>query len=114
MSTPIFSAIYDAKVANLYHISRQCRGGKKRETVLWCYKKELGFSTHRKKRIKQIKKAKERGTSTDGDSEDPFERFISSTDIRWTYYKHSHKILGNTFSMLVLQVNYTSAFRSEE
>jgi len=35
--------------------------------------------------------------------DDPFELFISSTEIRYTYYKESHKILGNTYQMLVLQ-----------
>jgi N-acetyltransferase 10 len=35
--------------------------------------------------------------------EDPFEIFISSTDIMFQYYKDSHNILGKTFGMLVLQ-----------
>ena len=33
----------------------------------------------------------------------PFELFISSTSIRYCYYKDTHKILGNTFGMLILQ-----------
>ena len=36
--------------------------------------------------------------------DDPFELFISATDIRYTYYAESHKVLGNTFGMCVLQV----------
>jgi len=64
---------------------------------------QLGFSTHRQKRMRQIKKAQQRGTH-DPTTEDPFELFISQTDIRWTYYKDSHKVLGQTFGMLVLQV----------
>jgi N-acetyltransferase 10 len=36
--------------------------------------------------------------------EDPFELFISSTKIRYCYYSETHKILGNTFGMCVLQV----------
>lgn len=36
-------------------------------------------------------------------SETPFELFLASTDIRYTYYKDSAKILGNTFGMAVLQ-----------
>ena len=35
--------------------------------------------------------------------EDPFEMFVSSTNIRYTYYKETPKILGNTFGMCVLQ-----------
>ena len=32
-----------------------------RPSVLWCYKKELGFTSHRKKRMRQIKKMVQRG-----------------------------------------------------
>jgi N-acetyltransferase 10 len=39
----------------------------------------------------------------DPDEDNPFELFISSTNIRYTYYAESHKILGQTFGMLVLQ-----------
>jgi hypothetical protein len=39
---------------------------------------QLGFSTHRKKRMRQIKKAQERGTH-DATTDDPFELFISQT-----------------------------------
>eukprot|EP00127_Corallochytrium_limacisporum_P006349 Clim_evm60s225 gene=Clim_evmTU60s225 len=73
-----------------------------RPSVLWCYKKDLGFSTHRKKRMKEIKKKIQRGLR-DADSEDPFELFIASTEIRYTYYSETHKILGNTYGMCVLQ-----------
>lgn len=61
--------------------------------------------SHRKKREKIIKKQIRKGLR-DADSEDPFELFIASTDIRYTYYKESHKILGNTFGMCILQVRY--------
>ncbi|TPX60136.1 hypothetical protein PhCBS80983_g02008 [Powellomyces hirtus] len=73
-----------------------------RPTVLWCYKKELGFSSHRKKRMNQIKRQIARGIR-DADEEDPFELFVSSTSIRYTYYKETEKILGNTYGMCVLQ-----------
>ncbi|KAI8799815.1 GNAT acetyltransferase 2-domain-containing protein [Cladochytrium replicatum] len=73
-----------------------------RPSVLWCYKKELGFSSHRQKRMKQIKKQIARGTK-DPDQDDPFELFVSSTQIRYTYYKETQKILGNTYGMCVLQ-----------
>lgn len=36
--------------------------------------------------------------------DDPFELFISSTNIRYCYYAETHKILGNTYGMCVLQV----------
>jgi N-acetyltransferase 10 len=74
----------------------------KRPSVLWCYKKELGFTSHRKKRMNLIKKQVAKGIR-EVDQENPFELFVSSTDIRYNYYKESDKILGQTFGMLVLQ-----------
>ncbi|KAJ3166062.1 hypothetical protein HDU88_003607 [Geranomyces variabilis] len=73
-----------------------------RPSVLWCYKKELGFSSNRKKRMGQIKRQIARGIR-DADEEDPFELFVSSTSIRYAYYKETEKILGNTYGMCVLQ-----------
>ena len=37
------------------------------------------------------------------DEENPFEMFIASTNIRYSYYHETHKILGNTYGMCVLQ-----------
>ena len=34
----------------------------------------------------------------------PFELFLSTARVRWTYYKETENILGNTFGMCVLQV----------
>jgi N-acetyltransferase 10 len=52
--------------------------------------------------MNQIKKEIARGTR-DADEEDPFELFVSSTSIRYAYYKETDKILGNTYGMCVLQ-----------
>jgi N-acetyltransferase 10 len=75
---------------------------KARPSVLWCYKKDLGFSTHRKKRMKMLQKRIKEGTM-EVNEDDPFELFICATEIRWTYYKDTQKILGKTYDMLVLQ-----------
>ena len=75
---------------------------KARPSVLWCYKKDLGFSSHRKKRMKQIQKKIKCG-KLDVKDDDPFELFVASTSIRYCYYNETHKILGNTFGMLILQ-----------
>eukprot|EP00959_Pyramimonas_sp_CCMP1952_P429268 8990657-Pyramimonas_sp.AAC.2 len=40
----------------------------------------------------------------DPEKEDPFSMFVASTNIRYCYYSETHKILGNTFGMCVLQV----------
>ncbi|XP_069755546.1 RNA cytidine acetyltransferase [Narcine bancroftii] len=75
---------------------------KARPSVLWCYKKELGFSSHRKKRMRQLQKKIKSGT-LDLKQDDPFELFIAATNIRYCYYNETHKILGNTYGMCVLQ-----------
>lgn len=73
-----------------------------RPSVLWCYKKDLGFSSNRKKRMKQLQKKIKTGT-LNLNQDDPFELFIAATNIRYCYYNETHKILGNTFGMCVLQ-----------
>ncbi|CAK7308784.1 RNA cytidine acetyltransferase [Vulpes lagopus] len=75
---------------------------KARPSVLWCYKKELGFSSHRKKRMRQLQKKIKNGT-LNIKQDDPFELFVAATNIRYCYYNETHKILGNTFGMCVLQ-----------
>ncbi|KAI9258275.1 GNAT acetyltransferase 2-domain-containing protein [Sporodiniella umbellata] len=73
-----------------------------RPSVLWCYKKELGFTSHRKKREAKIKKDVKRGIR-DANKEDPFELFVTTTNIRYAYYKETQNILGNTYGMCILQ-----------
>ena len=100
---------------------------KARPSVLWCYKKDLFLSSHRKKRANQarrappaavclappllrsrshaaaqVKKLVSRGL-LDPEKEDPFSLFVASTAIRYCYYKETQSILGQTFGMLVLQ-----------
>ena len=58
--------------------------------------------SHRKKRMKQMQKKIKAGTLDVKD--DPFELFIAATNIRYCYYSETHKILGNTYGMCVLQV----------
>jgi N-acetyltransferase 10 len=43
------------QVVNLHYLLTK-QQNKIKPKVLWCYKKELGFSSHRKKRAKEIKK----------------------------------------------------------
>ncbi|WFD45297.1 N-acetyltransferase 10 [Malassezia psittaci] len=89
------------QVVNLHFLLSQSRV-ETRPNVLWCYKKDLGFTTHRKKREAKIKRDIKRGIR-DQDTQDPFELFVSVTDIRYCYYKDTPKILGRTFGMVVLQ-----------
>lgn len=61
-----------------------------------------GFCSHRKKRENKIKKEIKRGIR-EANTEDPFELFVSLHNIRYTYYKETEKILGNTYGMCILQ-----------
>lgn len=89
-------------IVNLYHILLNL-DIKLNKSVLWAYKnKLLGFSSHRKKREKKIKKEIKRGIR-DVDTEDPFELFVSTQNIRYVYYKETDRILGNTYGMCILQ-----------
>lgn len=88
------------QVPNLHYLLTKA-SVKARPNVLWCYKKELGFSTHKKKRMKKLQK-KLKGLKSEADM-DNFELFLSQTDINWCYYRDTHRVLGSTVGMLVLQ-----------
>lgn len=92
------------QIPNLHYILSKSQVAK-RPNVLWCYKKDLGFSSHRQKRMKQMKKMKQLGIAGQdaNKEEDPFELFLTSTDISYTYYSETDRILGQTFGMCVLQ-----------
>lgn len=62
----------------------------------------MGFTSHRQKREKKIRRDIKRGRR-EANELDPFEAFISNQQIRYVYYKESDKILGNTYGMLILQ-----------
>lgn len=75
---------------------------KARPSVLWCYKKDLGFSSHRRSKMKKLNNKIKSG-QININEDDPFELFISSTNIRYCYYSETQKILGNTYGMCILQ-----------
>eukprot|EP01147_Barroeca_monosierra_P006629 gene6629-336_t len=89
------------QVVNLHFILEKA-SLRAKPSVLWCYKKDLGFTTHRGKRLAEEKKLARRGVHLDT-QEEVFSRFLSGTQIRFCFYKETHKILGNTYGMLVLQ-----------
>ena len=88
-----FKVIISRTISNFFrNIVFSTTQPKGRPSVLWCYKKELGFSTHRKKRMKMLQRQMKSGTMEVNES-DPFELFICATEIRWTYYKAGcHKL----------------------
>ncbi|KAB7501610.1 RNA cytidine acetyltransferase, partial [Armadillidium nasatum] len=88
------------QVIYLHHILS--KASLKQADVLWCYKSKLHYSSNRRKRMKQLK-AKQKFGNASVNEDDPFEMFVSMTNIIYRYYKDTHKILGNTFKMCVLQ-----------
>jgi len=72
-----------------------------RRCLIQCRRSYLTLR-HRKKREAKIKRDVKRGIR-EPNEQDPFELFVAVTDIRYTYYKDSAKVLGQTFGMLVLQ-----------
>ncbi|KAK1444783.1 N-acetyltransferase 10 [Babesia gibsoni] len=88
------------QVANLHYLHQRVSG--KKANVLWCYKKNLEMSSHQRKRHKAQKKLAYRGMYDEA-TEDPYEVFLRTTEIRYCYYKESQKVLGQTFGLLVLQ-----------
>eukprot|EP01062_Namystynia_karyoxenos_P073842 TRINITY_DN70676_c0_g1_i1.p1 TRINITY_DN70676_c0_g1~~TRINITY_DN70676_c0_g1_i1.p1 ORF type:complete len:1018 (+),score=433.62 TRINITY_DN70676_c0_g1_i1:77-3055(+) len=71
--------------------------------MLWCYKTELSFGGgSKRKRAAKFKKDVDRGIAT-AEQNSAFEVWLQQTKIRFCYYKDTHKILGQTFGMLVLQ-----------
>ena len=84
-----------AQIVNLHYLLTQSRlaaaaptksvsGAKvaSRPNVLWTYKKEMYFTSDRKKREGKIKRDVKRGLREEADM-DPFELFLGVTDIRY-------------------------------
>ena len=83
---------------------------KKNQTDVWC---QFAVATHFRVKIYSTKsnsmlypfpsQKKAQHGNLNVDEDDPFDLFIAATNIRFCYYKETHKILGNTYGMCVLQ-----------
>lgn len=72
-------------------------------SVLWCMKEDPDFgSTSRKKQERRARLEVKGGLATEATKE-AFQTFLAQTQIRFCKYKETHKILGQTFGMAVLQ-----------
>lgn len=89
------------QIVNLHMLLQKARV-KAQPNVLWCYKKDLEIASAKKKRLKQVRKLEQKGM-LDKEEINQIELFMSSKDIRYCYYKDTHKILGQTYGMCVLQ-----------
>jgi len=89
------------QIVNLHQILSKTKG-KAQPSVLWCYKKELELSSNKQKRVKQVRRLQQKG-NLDEEEINQIELFMTSKDIRYCYYKDTHKILGQTFGMCIIQ-----------
>ncbi|KAG5508255.1 hypothetical protein JKF63_05511 [Porcisia hertigi] len=90
------------QVVNLHlMISRANHNAK--VNVLWCMREDPDFgSTGKKQQEKRARLEVKGGLSTEA-SKEAFQTFLAQTNIRFCKYKETHKILGQTFGMAVLQ-----------
>ncbi|KAG5481581.1 hypothetical protein LSCM1_05605 [Leishmania martiniquensis] len=90
------------QVVNLHlMISRANHNAK--VSVLWCMREEPDFgSTGKKQQERRARLEVKGGLSTEA-SKEAFKTFLAQTNIRFAKYKETHRILGQTFGMAVLQ-----------
>lgn len=71
--------------------------------VLWCMREDPDFgSTGRKQQERRARLEVKGGMSTEA-SKEAFQTFLAQTPIRFCKYKETHKVLGQTFGMAILQ-----------
>lgn len=71
--------------------------------VLWCYHRELHISSNREKRNRQLKQKTQNGTLNEDLATELDLFFANSKQVTFAKYSESHRVLGQTFNMLVLQ-----------
>lgn len=90
------------QIVNLHQmISRANHSAK--VNVLWCMRDEPDFGSTRKKLQERRARLEVKGGLATEATKEAFQLFLSQTSIRFCKYKETHKILGQTFGMAVLQ-----------
>ena len=89
------------QIPNINYLLNQTEFSNK-QSALWMYKKDLGFSNHCKKKINKIKGSQNKGLYNES-NDNNLETFVSTTDVKFRKYIDSHLVLGNTYNMLILQ-----------
>eukprot|EP00796_Vickermania_ingenoplastis_P011110 gene11110-7736_t len=90
------------QVVNLHQMISRANHSAKVD-VLWCMREDPDFgSTGKKVQERRARLEVKGGLATEATKE-AFQLFLSQTHIRFCKYKESHKILGQTYGMAVLQ-----------
>ena len=72
-------------------------------SLLWCMKAEPDFGSTSRKKQERVARLEVKGGMSTETTKETFQTFLSQTQIRFCQYKESHKVLGQTFGMAVLQ-----------
>ena len=72
------------QVANLHHLMSRATPGEARASVLWMYKKELGFSSHQRRRVKKNQKGGNANSASGPRANDALGLFLASTDMTFS------------------------------
>ncbi|KAK7196225.1 GNAT acetyltransferase 2 like protein [Novymonas esmeraldas] len=90
------------QVVSLHHMVSRANHDAK-VSVLWCMREDVDFgSTGKKQQERRARLEVKGGLSTEA-SKEAFQTFLAQTNIRFCKYAETHKILGQTFGMAVLQ-----------
>eukprot|EP00331_Platyophrya_macrostoma_P004230 CAMPEP_0176422884 /NCGR_PEP_ID=MMETSP0127-20121128/9978_1 /TAXON_ID=938130 /ORGANISM="Platyophrya macrostoma, Strain WH" /LENGTH=1044 /DNA_ID=CAMNT_0017803777 /DNA_START=105 /DNA_END=3239 /DNA_ORIENTATION=+ len=90
------------QIVNLHHLVSRANHSAK-VSMLWCMKREVDFGSTGKKRQEKVARLEVKGGMSTEASKEAFQNFLSQTQIRFCQYKETHKVLGQTFGMAVLQ-----------
>ena len=71
--------------------------------MLWCLKSDPEFGSTGKKGLERKGALEVKGGMATEQSKENFQTWMQQTQIRFCLYKESHKVLGQTFGMAVLQ-----------
>lgn len=88
------------QVMILHHLLTKAAG--ERHSVLWCHKKDSDIPRHSRKHLKKLEKNISSG-KCDISKENAFDLFLLSTPVKYCSFQDSHRLLGNTFGMCVIQ-----------
>lgn len=90
------------QIVNLHQMVSRANHSAK-VNVLWCMRDEPDFGSTRKKQQERRARLEVKGGLATEATKEAFQLFLSQTNIRFCKYQETHKILGQTFGMAVLQ-----------
>lgn len=90
------------QIVHLHHMVSRANHSSK-VNMLWCMKQDVDFGSTGKKRQEKVARLEVKGGMSTEASKEAFQTFLQQTQIRFCQYKETHKVLGQTFGMAVLQ-----------